>query len=124
MEEIFVGQLGRRVPLHGQLKLLAGHALAVIGDGDPGFACAGKLHVDARRPGVDGVLHQFLDGRRGALDHLPRGDAVDKGRRQDTDRLGHGFHLSQRVNHCQFILAARDGIQNLMSSPTRSQQAE
>ena len=32
--------------------------------------------LDFRRPGVNGVLHQFLHHRRGTLDDLPGGNLV------------------------------------------------
>ena len=42
--------------------------------------------LDARRAGVDGVLDEFLDRARRALDHLARGDAVHGLGRELADR--------------------------------------
>ena len=49
-------------------------------------ACAMRLDLDPRGPGVQGVLDQLLDGAGRALDHLAGGDAVDGLGGQAADR--------------------------------------
>jgi hypothetical protein len=73
------------VALHGKRDFLARHAAAVIGDRNQAPPTVAQYDVDARGAGVDGVLHQFLDGGSRALDDFARGDAVDERFGQDTD---------------------------------------
>jgi hypothetical protein len=55
------------------------HAAAVIGHPDQRLAAIGIIHRDPPRPGIQRVLHQFLDRRGRAFHHLARRDAVDRG---------------------------------------------
>ena len=71
--------------LEGQREVVGRHPLAVVGDADEVLPAPLDRHVDPRRPGVDGVLQQFLDHARRPLDHLARGDLVDDRRRQLAD---------------------------------------
>ena len=71
--------------LHREREFVGRHAGAVVGDRDEVAATLAHDHVDAPRAGVDGVLDEFLDRARRALDHLAGGDAVDERLRQDAD---------------------------------------
>ena len=83
------------VALDAQQRVLPPHAHAVVGHLDQGGSAVPQGHIDARRPGIERVLHQLLDHRRGALDHLPRGDLVDDVLLEDPDpRLGRLAHPS------------------------------
>ncbi len=76
-EEVFRrSYLARRVALERQDRVLSGHSAAVVRDPDEAAPGLAYLHLDARRPGVDGVLHEFFDDGGRPLDHLARGDLV------------------------------------------------
>ena len=77
IEQVVVGQLRGGVALDREREVVAGHAGAVVGDADQPAAAAVGHDLDARRAGVERVLHQLLDHARRALHHLARGDAVD-----------------------------------------------
>ena len=79
------------MPLDGQRQFVGGQALTVVGHQDTGQAAAVGLHLDAGRPGVEGVFHQLLDRARRAFHHLAGGDAIDGLRRQATDRHVRAF---------------------------------
>ena len=65
------------MPLDRERKVGPGHAGAVVGDAhEPPPAAVGH-HLDARRTGIERVLHQLLHHARRTLDHLAGGDAVD-----------------------------------------------
>src|SRR5271156_1285654 len=72
--------------LDRETQLLLCHAGAIVGDRDQRLAALLEDNVDARSAGIDGVLDQFLDRRRRALDDLARGDAVDQDRGEQTVR--------------------------------------
>jgi hypothetical protein len=63
--------------LHGQLRVLGAHALAVILHDDLVDSTTGDVNTDSARAGVDGVLHQFLDHRGRSLDDLAGADLLD-----------------------------------------------
>ncbi len=71
--------------LDRERQIVGAHAGAVVGDADELEAAAGGGHVDAARPGVDGVLHQLLDDACRPLDDLTRGNAIYEVRRQLTN---------------------------------------
>src|SRR5215467_10204872 len=77
VEQIVVGELGGGVALDRQREIVARHAGAVIADADQAAAAAIGHDFDARRAGIERVLHEFLDYARGTLHHLARRDAVD-----------------------------------------------
>jgi hypothetical protein len=52
--------------------------VAIILDTHQPFAACRRGDDDAARPGVDGVLDQFLDHAGGPLHHLAGGNAVDQ----------------------------------------------
>ncbi len=74
--------------LHRQRQFLGIHAVAVVDDLDESAAAILERHVDARRTGIDGVFHQFLDRRCRALDDLAGGDAIDDVGREKANRHG------------------------------------
>ena len=75
-------QLARGVALEGQGCLGGRDAAAVVLDADQPPAALAHFHADVGRAGVQAVLDQLFDGRRGPFDHLARGDLVgDFGRR-------------------------------------------
>ncbi|MDH8666070.1 hypothetical protein QIH52_26930, partial [Klebsiella pneumoniae] len=59
-----------------------------VGDGDAAASATFGENIDARRAGIDGILHQFLHRTRGPLNHLAGGDAVDDLNGELAD--GHG----------------------------------
>ncbi len=63
--------------LDRQSEVGAGHAAAIVGDGDFPPAAAVSEDIDPAGAGIDGILDQFLDDARRTLHHLARGDAVD-----------------------------------------------
>ena len=64
------------MPLEGQQRVVAAHAMPVVDDADELAATGFNLHADAGGAGVKGVLQQFLDDRCGTLDHFAGGDLV------------------------------------------------
>ena len=65
-----------RSVLGGGLRLGGGDAAAVVGNPDEAHAAVLDLHGQGVRPGVDSVLHELLDHRRGPLHHLAGGDQI------------------------------------------------
>ena len=56
--------------LKGETRIGVRHSLSVVDHLDGCLSRIHHKHVDAAGSGVNGVLHQFLDDRRGALYHL------------------------------------------------------
>ena len=54
------------------------HPLAIVADADQSHPAALDVDLDAARPGIQGVLEEFLHHRGGTLDHLTRGDLVNE----------------------------------------------
>ena len=59
-----------------QIELVALHALAIIADADQAAAAVTKCDIDLAGACIEGILGQFLDDARRALDHFARSDAV------------------------------------------------
>ena len=76
-KQVLIVELGGGVTLDRQSKVGAGHAAAIVGDGDFSPAAAVGEDIDPAGAGIDGILDQFLDHARRTLHHLARGDAVD-----------------------------------------------
>src|SRR5690606_22307129 len=91
------GDLAGRVAEHGELGVLAGHALAVVGHADVARAAALDLDLDRARAGVDRVLDQLLDHARGPLDDLAGGDLIRERVVEDADARSHARALSPGV---------------------------
>ena len=72
----------------GQHCVVTNHSFAVVGNFQQPSPAGFDLDRDARRAGVDCVFDQLLERRRGPLDHLAGGDAVDQLLGQATDRHG------------------------------------
>ena len=70
---------------HRERQLVGVHAGAVVGHLDAVDAAAVERDGDAGGAGVERVLDQLLHRRRGPLDHLAGGDAVDRRLRQQAD---------------------------------------
>ncbi len=79
------GDLGRRVTLERKPRVLRRHPAAVVPDEDALDASVLEIHLDAGRPGVQGVLDQLLDDGGRTLHHLARGDPVDHVARKPVD---------------------------------------
>jgi hypothetical protein len=78
-EEILVGsQLAGRVGCERERQLLWRNPAAVVDHTDQLTATVLNLDDDLRRARVDGVLHQLLHDRRGALDDLTGCNPVDE----------------------------------------------
>ena len=73
------------MPLEREPRVVGVHPAAVVRDREPPDPAPLDLHVDARRPGVEGVLDELLDDRRRPLDDLARGDLVDQDVRENRD---------------------------------------
>ena len=71
------GKLGGAVPRYGELEFVLGDAGAVVDHADEAEPAARRRNLDARRPGIERVFHQFLDDARGPFDDLAGGDLVD-----------------------------------------------
>ena len=89
-----------------------------LGGRDPGavvhhFDQAGTALLDRdrdrRRPGIEAVLDQFLEGGCRALDHLARGDLADHALVQQTD--GHlSLPETASVLHVRIVIAGYDYV--------------
>ena len=76
LQVVLGAQLAGGVAEEGGGGLVIGDAAAVVGDPDQAHAAVLDLHRQGVRPGVDGVLHELLHHRRGALHHLAGGDQI------------------------------------------------
>lgn len=88
-------EFARRVFNEEQGQIVGRDPHSVVADGDAGESALVHLDVHAARPGVDGVLDQFLDHGSGPLDDLPRGDLRRDVRSQDPDPV-HPQSISDR----------------------------
>ena len=68
--------LARGVPLDREPRVLRVHPLAIVLDANEFLAAQLDRDRDPSRAGVERVLHEFFDHRRGPLDHLAGGDLV------------------------------------------------
>ncbi len=93
--EVAVRKLRGRMPFHGKPEVVRTHAPSVVHDADEAPAARIDRHLDGGGARVDGVLDEFLDRRRRTLDHLARGDTVDKDGIEAAD--GHGVGSGSRV---------------------------
>ena len=84
--QIAIRQLRCGMALDREAQLLGIHAVTIIGDLDQGATAILQRHIDAPRPGIDGVFHQFLDRGSRPLDDLAGGDAVDDVGREKANR--------------------------------------
>ena len=87
------------MPAKCQRQRLRCHAATVIADPDQGLAAIADRHLNAQRPGVERVLHQFLDGRGWALHHLTGRNPVDGSLIQLTDDGVSIAYLGVRSQH-------------------------
>ena len=62
--------------LEGQQRVVAVHALAVVGDADESAPACLDLDADAIGAGVQRVLQQFFDDRGRPVHHFAGGDLV------------------------------------------------
>ena len=76
LQIVLGAQLAGGVAEEGGLQLLRRDAAAVVGHPQKGHPPVGDLHRDGAGPRVNGVLHELLGHRRGALHHLAGGDQV------------------------------------------------
>jgi hypothetical protein len=88
LDQIVIEKFRGRMAFNRQIELVLIHAFAIIADADQGPAAIAKGDVDPARPGIDGILGQFLDDARRALDHLARGDAVGDAFRKSANLHG------------------------------------
>ncbi len=86
-----VAELGRRVALERQGRVVAVQAAAVVRDPDEREATLLHVDRDRARARVERVLDELLHHRGGALDHLPGGDLVHEPGRQDLDARHRAF---------------------------------
>ena len=76
LQIVLGAQFAGGVAEKGGLRLGGGDAAAVVGNPDEAHAAVLDLHGQGVRPGVDSVLHELLDHRRGPLHHLAGGDQI------------------------------------------------
>ena len=76
LQIVLGAQFAGGVAEEGGLRLGGGDAAAVVGNPDEAHAAVLDLHGQGVRPGVDSVLHELLDHRRGPLHHLAGGDQI------------------------------------------------
>ena len=69
-------QLRGGMPLKGQQSIVPAHSVAVVDDTNQLTAAGLHLHTNPRGAGIERVLQQLLDHRRGPLYNLPRSDLV------------------------------------------------
>ena len=69
-EVVGLRNLACRMAFKGQAGIGFRHSLAVVGDADGRATGIHDNHVDAMRPGIHGILQQFLDDRCRTLDDL------------------------------------------------------
>ncbi len=62
--------------LEGQQRIVAAHAVAVVGDADQPPPARLNLDANALRASVQSVLQQLLDHRSGPIHHLAGSDLV------------------------------------------------
>src|SRR5690606_5936936 len=73
-----------------QRELVGRDAAAVVAHADELRPARLELDADRPRPGIERVLDQLLDHRRGALHHLAGGNLVHEVRRELAYRHGRG----------------------------------
>ncbi|ODN71605.1 hypothetical protein A6302_01026 [Methylobrevis pamukkalensis] len=118
VEEIVFRELGGAVPVDREFEIGPGHAGPVVGDPDQRLAAGGRDDLDPPRPGVDGVLDQFLHDARRPLHHLAGRDAVD--RRFGELANGHGdpgrvAWAGDGAGFARLAPSLRDGLRPLRS---------
>ena len=90
--------------LKGETRIGVRHSLSVVDHLDGCLSRIHHKHVDAAGSGVNGVLHQFLDDRRGALYHLTGCYLVGHGIGQQLYYIAHIlsviFYLYQPLSGC------------------------
>ena len=125
------------VPLEGEPRLVGGHPLAVVLHPHETLAAQLDGDRDPRRPGVERVLDQLLDHRRGALDHLAGGDLVRQLGRQPHDARravfldlvgrgrrrgvgGHGVFNRAPIKDCRILPCSSTRPERTSTLPSRS----
>ena len=71
--------------LKGQQSVVAHHAAPIVGNADQLAAARLHFHPDAGGAGVQRILEQLFDHRRGAIDHLARRNLVGDLVGEDVD---------------------------------------
>ena len=84
IEQIIIGQLGCRVAFNRKAKFIGRHTLAIVSHRQQGPPAVAQGHVYPRRPGIQGIFHQFLQRRGRAFNHLTGGNLVDQVLGQDA----------------------------------------
>ncbi len=69
-------QLRSRVPLKGQQRIVAVHAVSIVGHANQLASTRLNLHANPRSPGIERIFEQFLHHRRRPVHHLARGNLV------------------------------------------------
>ena len=90
-EVVGLADLRRGMTLEGEAGIGLGHAAAVVDDLNGGAPSIDDDDMDGGRPCVDSILHQLLDHRGRALDHLTSGNLVGYTVGEKGDDVGHFF---------------------------------
>ena len=93
-------QLGRRMTLNRQGKVLRREATAIIGDKNTGQTALIGLDLNPLGTGIKGVFHQLLHRTGRPFHHLACGDAIDGLIGKAAD--GHGRSLGRDLTLCRF----------------------
>jgi hypothetical protein len=78
------------VAFHGQRQIIRPHAKAVIFHQNTVHPAAFQRDGDAKRPGIERIFDDFLEGSSRAFHNLTRRDAVRGGFRQQADGRARG----------------------------------
>ena len=95
---IRIFDLGSRVPLKGQQRVVAHHAAAIVADLDEFLAACLDLDLDAPRAGVQCILQQLLHYAGRPLHHLAGSDLVGDPVRQHMDAAHAPHSLTASAN--------------------------
>ncbi len=102
------GQLTGGVAGEGDRHLVGGDTFSVIADTDQAASALARLNTYGPRTGVDGILHQFLDHRGGALHHLTGCDFGRHFGRQHVD--GHSYVLRLPDLSIPYLILCSPGV--------------
>ena len=89
LEVLGTADLAGGMPVEREQRVLPAHADPIVGHSDASLAAALDVDIDARRPGVQGVLDQLFYDGGGPFHHFAGGDLVRNQIRQDLDRARH-----------------------------------
>src|SRR5262249_46659578 len=98
-----LSNFARCVALDGEPGIVRIHALPIVLDANPLLAAKLGVNGQPTRPGIDGILDQFLDNRSGPPNDLASGNLIGKlGRKLgDLSQSVSHFHRQRRLRRSQ-----------------------